>query len=272
MDYETRAGVRVPAVGLGTWQMTTDTAYECVSVALELGYRHLDTAQAYGNEAGVGRAIDEADVDRGELFVTTKVKPSHRSVDAIVGSAHRSLDRLGLETVDLLLIHWPHPLAKLETVMAGLDAAVDRGLTRHLGVSNFGTDRLDRARQYADAPVLTNQTLFHPWWPQRDLLEYCQAEGVILTAYSPLANGGLVGDSRLGEIGARYDKTGPQVAIRWAIEHDGVVAIPMSTSRDHLAENLDVFDFELTPDERDRIRRPSYLRTGWAMLRGQLPL
>lgn len=270
MEYETRAGERVPVVGLGTWQLDERTAYECVSTALELGYRHLDTAQAYGNERAVGRAVRDASVDRDECFITTKVHPTNRSVDDIVGSVEASVDRLRVDAVDLLLIHWPHPLADLETVMAGLNQAVDRGLTRHLGVSNFGRGRLARARQLSDAPIFTDQVLFHPWWPQRDLLQYGRDEGVFLTGYSPLANGGAIGDSLLEEIGGRYGKNSAQVAIRWAIQHERVITIPQSTSRAHLTEDIDVFDFTLTRAERDRIRRPSYLKTGLWLVRGQL--
>ena len=270
MEHVTLDGDEVPAVGLGTWQWSSETAHEVVSTALDLGYRHVDTAQAYGNEDGVGRALADADVDREDVFLTTKVHPSHRSVDAIVASVERSVDRLGVDAVDLILIHWHHPLASVETVMAGLDSVVDRGLARHLGVSNYKPSRLRRAREHAEHPVVTDQVLFHPHWPQRDLLDDCQREGVVLTAYSPLGNGGLVGDRLLAEIGERHGKTGPQVAIRWAVEHDGVVAIPQSTDPGHLAENLDVFDFALDDDERERITRPSYLRTGLAMVRGQL--
>lgn len=272
MEYATHAGDPVPAVGLGTWQMETATAREAVSTALDLGYRHVDTAQAYGNERGVGRAIAASDVDREDVFLTTKVHPSNRSVDDIVASVVGSLDRLGVDRVDLLLIHWPHPLADLETVMDGLNRARERGLTRHIGVSNFGRDRLDRARELSAAPIVTDQVLFHPWWPQRDLLRYCQTEDVLLTGYSPLANGGLVGNARLAEIGRRYDKTSAQVAIRWATQHENVLTIPMSTTSAHLAENLDVFDFRLTREEHDRITNPSTLRTGIAMIRGQLGL
>jgi len=270
MEYETLGGDAVPAVGLGTWQLDSRAAHAAVSTALELGYRHVDTAQAYGNEAGVGRAIAGAAVDRDELFVTTKVHPSNRTVADIVASVAGSLDRLRLDQVDLLLIHWPHPLANLETVMAGLSEAAERGLTRHVGVSNFGVKRLARARAAADVPVVTDQVLYHPWWPQRGLTQYAQDAGVVLTAYSPLATGGALGDDLLATIGRRYDKTPAQVAIRWAVQHEGVIAIPRSTSRAHLAENLDVFDFELTPAEMADITRPSYLRTGLAMLRGQL--
>jgi len=270
MEFITRNGEEVPAIGLGTWQMDIDTAYRAVSTGLELGYRHVDTAQLYENEAAVGRAIDEADVPRDEVFLTTKVNPTNRTEDDIVESVRASLRRLRVDQVDLLLIHWPHPLANLETVMRGLNTARDEGLTRHIGVSNFGKDRLDRARALSDAPIFTDQVMFHRWWPQRDLLAYCQQEGVTLTAYSPLANGALIDDDTLAEIGDRYGKTAPQVALRWTTQHTNVLTIPMSTSREHLAANLDIFDFRLTRDEHDRVTHPSYLWAGWAMVRGQL--
>ena len=270
MEYVTRCGEEVPKIGLGTWEMDARTAYESVSTALELGYRHVDTAQYYENEQQVGNAIADAGVEREAVFLTTKVKPTNRTVTDIVESTRASVERLGVEQVDLLLIHWPNPLAALETVMAGLNEARDAGLTRHIGVSNFGTDRLDRAREYSDAPIFTNQVLFHPWWPQRELLAYCQEHSVVLTAYSPLANGGAVDDDLLWEIGERYGKTGPQVALRWATQHRNVVTIPMSTSRGHLRENLDIFDFMLTRDDHDRVTNPSYLKTGLAMVRSQI--
>jgi diketogulonate reductase-like aldo/keto reductase len=270
MEYVTRCGDEVPKLGVGTWQMDSATAEGAVSTALELGYRHVDTAQAYENEDGVGRAIADAAVDRGEVFLTTKVFPTNRSVSDIVASTEESVDQLGVDHVDLLLIHWPHPLADLETVMQGLNAAREQGLTRHIGVSNFGTDRLDAAREYSDAPIFTNQVLFHPWWPQRELLSYCQQNDIVLTGYSPLANGGAIDDDLLWDLGEQFDKTGPQVALRWATQHDNVMTIPMSTSREHLAENIDIFDFMLTRAEHDRVTRPSYLKTGIAMFKGGL--
>lgn len=272
MEYVTRLDVQVPKIGLGTWQMSTQETYESVSIALEGGYRHIDTAQLYDNEAGVGSAIADAEVDREEIFLTTKVDPSNRSVRDIVDSVRGSVDRLGVDTVDLLLIHWPHPLANLETVMDGLNRAVWEGLTHHIGVSNFDRDKLERAMDLSEAPIFTNQVQFHPWWPQRELLSYCQEHDVILTGYSPLANGGAIGDDLLREISRRYGKSGPQVALRWAIQHENVITIPMSTSRTHLKENIDIFDFLLTRAEHDRITRPSYLKTGIAMAKGQLDL
>ncbi|MFT4946203.1 MAG: 2,5-diketo-D-gluconate reductase B [Natronomonas sp.] len=270
MEYVTRGGEEVPKVGVGTWQMETQVAAESVSMALEEGYRHVDTAQLYENEEGVGHAIADSEVDRDEIFLTTKVDPTNRSVEDIVHSVRESVDRLGVDQVDLLLIHWPHPLADLPEVVDGLNECVRQDLTRFIGVSNFGVDRLERAQTLSDVPIFTNQVLFHPWWPQRELLSYCQQSDVILTGYSPLANGGAIDDDLLADIGRKYGKTGPQVAIRWATQHENVVTIPMSTSRAHLADNVDIFDFKLTRAEHDQITRPSYLRTGLSLVRGQL--
>lgn len=272
MEYETIRGITVPTVGLGTWRMDEQTAQSTVETALEMGYRHVDTAQLYENEAGVGRGIETAGVPREDLFVTTKINPWNRHFDAMVGSVEDSLEALGLDAVDLLLIHWPNPLSDLETVMAALDEARDRGYTRHIGVSNFGRDRLDRARTYADAPIFTDQVQFHPFWPQRDLLEYCQEEDVLLTAYSPLAHGGALTDSRIAQLADRHDRSPAQVILRWVIDHDNVITIPKSTSPAHLEQNVDLFDFELADHEHDSLTRPSRLRTGWYFLRAQLGL
>ncbi len=272
MEYETCRGESVPVLGFGTWQMDTRTAYEAVSTALEQGYRHVDTAQLYENEDGVGRALADAAVDREDVFLTTKINPMQTSRGAMIASVRESLGALGTDYVDLLLIHWPNPLADLEVVMAALDEAVDEGMARFIGVSNFGRDRLDRARDLSAEPIFTDQVLMHPWWPQRDLLRYCQAEDILLTAYSPLANGGAIDDDLFADIGSRYGKTGPQVALRWSTQHDNVLTIPMSTSEAHIAENIDIFDFMLTREEHETITQPSYLKTGLAALKGQVPL
>ncbi|MFB6185829.1 MAG: aldo/keto reductase [Halobacteriaceae archaeon] len=238
MEVIQHRDAEIPPVGLGTWQMDKQTAYEAVSTAVELGYRHIDTAQAYHNEQGVGKAIQDANIDRDEIFLTTKVYPGNRSVSDIVTSVEASLERLQTNYVDLLLIHWPHPLANLETVMKGLNEVHDRDWTRYIGVSNFGKDRLKRAQNISDVPIFTNQVLFHPWWPQRDLLRYCQTESILLTAYSPLANGYAVDDTLLAEIGEKYNKSSAQVTIRWVIQHENVVTIPMSTLRSHLKTGI----------------------------------
>ncbi|MFC4359114.1 aldo/keto reductase [Halobium salinum] len=270
MEYATVQGVDVPKVGLGTWRMEGRECRETVETALDLGYRHVDTAQVYGNERQVGRAIAAADVDREDVFLTTKVNPRKAGYDDLLLSVGRSLERLETDYVDLLLLHWPNPLVDVGETMDAMAALVDRGAVRHVGVSNFGVRRLRKARKAASVPVFADQVQFHPYSPQRDLLRYCQREDVLLTAYSPLAQGSMLDDDVVADVAAQYDKSPAQVALRWATQHRNVAAIPKSTSRDHLAANLDIFDFKLTREEVDRITRPSRLKTGLTMVRGML--
>ncbi|MFC4246530.1 aldo/keto reductase [Natribaculum luteum] len=265
-----RAGLEIPTVGLGTWRMTGHTCRRAVETALELGYRHVDTAQKYGNEREVGIAISASDVSREELFLTTKVWGRNARYDDVLESTKASLDRLGVDYVDLLLVHWPNPLVDVAETMAAMNDLHEEGLVRAIGVSNFSVDQLQKAQRASDLPLLTNQVQFHPYEPQRELLAYCQDEEIVLTAYSPLAHGGVVHDDTLTEIGWRYGVSPAQVAIRWAIQHAGVIAIPKAASREHLAENVDVFDFELTRSEMAEITNASSLRSGLAWLRGRL--
>jgi diketogulonate reductase-like aldo/keto reductase len=269
-ECATAAGTDVPKLGLGTWRLTGDACYDAVRTALDAGYRHVDTAQAYDNEATVGRAIGDADVDREDVFLTTKVWGRNARPSAVRTSARASLDRLGVDRVDLLLIHWPNPLVAVEDTIGALADLRDGGVAREIGVSNYGIPRLDRARDATDAPILTDQVQCHPYRPRSELLEYCQRRGLLLTAYSPLAHGGVVRDATLRRIGARYDKTPAQVALRWLVGRENVVTIPKATSERHIRENAAIFDFELTDGERDRVARASRLRTGFAWARGRL--
>ena len=270
MEYIEAYGARVPAVGLGTWQLTGEECYETVSAALELGYRHVDTAQLYDNERAVGRAIADSEVDRDSVFLTTKVSPRNAGHDDMIESTKASLERLGTEYVDLLLLHWPNPLVSVESTMAAMDHLVNKGEVSHIGVSNFPRVLLDRARDTADAPILTNQIQFHPYKTQRKMLGYCQDEELVLTAYSPLARGTALGDDTVQRLATTYDRTPAQVVLRWAIQHRNVAVIPKTTDPDHLAENLAVFDFKLTGSEVEELTKPSLLRSGKAMLDGML--
>lgn len=270
MEHVELRGARVPKVGLGTAGLSGEECYDAVSTALELGYRHVDTARMYGNEAAVGRAIADADVDRREVFVTTKVRPGSADYDGVLDSARESLDRLGTSYVDLLLLHWPNPLVPVAETMDAMAELVDGGRAYHVGVSNFPATMLRRAREAADVPILTDQVQFHPYHPQRKLLRYCQDEGTMLTAYSPLAQGEVVRDETLRRIGDRYGKSAAQVALRWATQHRNVVVIPKSRSRDHLADNLALFDFRLTREEVAAVTSPSLLKTGASMVKAAL--
>jgi diketogulonate reductase-like aldo/keto reductase len=275
------AGLDVPAVGLGTWRLRGDDCRRAVETALELGYRHVDTAQAYRNERRVGAAIAASDVDRDDIFLATKLDGENRTRTAVHDSVRASLDRLGTDYLDLLMIHWPNdkppfspvPIpgsTPLTETLSAMNDLVGEGLVRHLGVSNFGIRRLHDARLRSNAPIRVDQVQFHPYWDQRDLLSYCRRNGVLLTAYSPLCHGGVLDDDTLAAIGRRYGRSAAQVAIRWAVQHEGVVAVPKATTREHLAANLDVLDFELTGTEMERIRRPSRLRTAAGFVRGRL--
>ncbi|WP_101297779.1 aldo/keto reductase [Halegenticoccus soli] len=272
MEYVDRRGARLPKIGLGTWRLSGAACERAVATALDLGYRHVDTAQLYGNERRVGRAIARSAVDREELFLTTKLAPGNVRADGVRRSTEESLRRLGTDYVDLLLVHWPNPRVRLAETLGAMNDLVDGGRVRHVGVSNFGLDRLREARRISDAPLLTDQVQFHPYRPKLDLLSYCQRRGLVLTAYSPLAHGGVLSDDVLGRVGERYGKTPAQVALRWAIQHEAVVAIPKATGRRHLAENLDVFDFGLTGAEMRAVERPSLLRTAVGFARGRLGL
>jgi diketogulonate reductase-like aldo/keto reductase len=265
-------GVEVPRLGLGTWRLTGDTCRETVETALDLGYRHIDTAQVYGNERQVGDALAASDVPREEVFLATKLGPE-RSYDDVLRTTEESLARLGTDYLDLLLIHWPNgrppgsppnPLSSAPDHAETLDAMnelVDAGTVRNIGVSNFDVDALHEARELSDAPVLTDQVQYHPFWDQQSLLDYCRVHDVLLTAYSPLGHGGVLDDPVLERIGRRYAKTPAQVALRWLVQQPQVATIPKATSREHLEANLAIFDFELTDGEMDEIRRPSKYET-----------
>lgn len=265
MEHVTVAGQDVPKVGLGTWQLTGTDCYETVQSAIDLGYRHIDTAQAYDNEREIGDAIGASDVDRESLFLTTKLGHGNHSHDAVLRSIDESLSRLDTEYLDLLLIHWPvDSIPTRPSLAETLDAMNElyrSEKVRHIGVSNFGLDRLHQARTLSEAPILTNQVQYHPFWDQTQLLDYCQIHDVILTAYSPFGHGSVIGDTAIGEIGERYGKSSAQVALRWLIQQEMVCTIPKASSSDHLEANLNVFDFELTDEEMQTVHRPSKLRT-----------
>ncbi|MDS0283418.1 aldo/keto reductase [Haloarcula onubensis] len=273
MEHIEVQGASVPALGLGTWQLTGPTCTETVRTALELGYRHVDTAQAYGNERQVGLGIEAADVDREDVFLVTKLDGSNRDPKSVRRSTRESLNKLGTDYLDCLLIHWPNTpwMAPLSETVGAMNDLVDDGVVDHIGVSNFSPARLDRARDLSEAPILTDQVQYHPYWDQRQLLDYCRIHDVLLTAYSPLARGGVLSDPALVTIGNRYGKSPAQVALRWLVQQDGVAAIPKASSRDHLEANMAVFDFELTDDEMDWIRNPSKTKTGIDFVRSQLP-
>jgi diketogulonate reductase-like aldo/keto reductase len=253
MEYVEAGGARIPKLGLGTWQNEGQSCTDAVRMALEEGYRHVDTAQVYDNAAAVGEGVAAADVDREEVFLTTKLWRSNLRRDDVFESVRASLDRLGVEYVDLLLIHWPHPRVPVEEPLGAMADLREEGLVEHLGVSNFTRSQLRDAMAAVDAPLVADQVLYHPYKDQSALRAFRSENDVALTAYSPLARGSAVSDEVFARIGDRYDKSAAQVALRWLVQQDGVVAIPKSTSREHIAANLAVFDFSLSDAEMARI-------------------
>ena len=253
MESATVQGMSVPKLGLGTYQLRGKACRGTVETALDLGYRHIDTAEYYENQAEIGDALAASSVPRDEVFLTTKIWRTNLAHDAVLRSARESVEKLGVEAVDLLLIHWPSRRVPVEETLGAMTQLQDEGFVRHIGVSNFSVDQLDDAVTKSKSSILTDQVRYHPYSERQSLLEYCIANDIVLTAYSPLAKGRVTDDETLREIGGRYGKTAPQVALRWLIQQENVVAIPKASSRTHLEENLAVFDFSLTASEMEAI-------------------
>ena len=253
MNYLNMGEREVPVVGLGTWDLRGSECVRSVRTALELGYRLIDTAEIYANEKEVGEAVQESGIDREDIILTTKVWTNNLRYDDCLGSLHESLKKLRMDYVDLYLIHWPTDSVPLEETMKAMDRLLEEGMTRAIGVSNFNASLLDQARLMSAFNVVCDQVKYHPFISQAELLEYCQGNGVVLTAYSPLARGRVRGNPVLEEIGKRYGKNASQVALRWLIQQPWVQVIPKAAGRKHQQENIDIFDFELTHDEMAEI-------------------
>lgn len=246
-------GARIPAIGFGTWELRGREAQAMVEAALEMGYRHIDTAQMYGNEAEVGAAIRASGVPREEIFLTTKIWPEQFRAGDFRRAVGESIGRLGVDRVDLLLLHWPNPAVPLRETMEALDEVVEKGLARHGGVSNFTTRLLDEATALARTPLAVNQVEYHPYLDQGPVLGKLRAHGMALTAYCPLARGRFFEEPVVQEIARRHGRTPGQVGLRWLVQQEGVVAIPRSSKPEHARLNLAVFDFDLSAEEMNRI-------------------
>jgi diketogulonate reductase-like aldo/keto reductase len=237
-------GNEIPLLGLGVWQVPNGPEAEnAVRWALELGYRHVDTAQAYGNEESVGRALHASGVPREEVFITTKFYPAHKDPES---EAQRSLERLGVDQLDLYIIHWPQ--GGPTWAWPGMERAHERGYARSIGVSNFSVGQLDELLAVADTRPAVNQVQFNPFAHRRRLLEACEERDVALEAYSPLGTGRHLSDARVREIAARVGRTPAQVLLRWCVQRD-LIVIPKSTHRERIAGNAEIFDFALSDED-----------------------
>jgi 2,5-diketo-D-gluconate reductase B len=253
MQFVTAIGAKIPALGFGTFRMDGPDVLRMVPHILSLGYRHIDTAQIYGNEAEVGEGIATSGVARADIFLTTKVWVSnfaeadfHRSVD-------ESLAKLQTDYVDLLLLHWPKSPVPLAEQIGALNAVRAAGKVRHIGVSNYSTALMAEAAALSEAPLVTNQIEYHPFIDQSVVLAAARAAGMSVTAYYAMADGKVLDNGVLAEIGQRYGKTIAQVVLRWLIQQDQVVALSKTVGEERAAANAEIFDFELSVEDMKAI-------------------
>ena len=248
-------GSPIPVLGFGTYKVAPEDTYDAVSRALEVGYRHIDTAQMYGNEAEVGAALEASGIARGDLFVTTKVDNSNHEPERAAASIERSLEDLRTDYVDLLLVHWPLPTlygGDVALPWPALEDAYNAGGARAIGLSNYERDHVEAVRAIATVPPHVLQVESHPFFPNAALRAYAQGLGMVFEAWSPLARGRAVTDPTLIEIGAHLGVGPTQVALRWALDR-GHVVFPKTLSRKRMAANFDVFSFSLDPEQTARI-------------------
>lgn len=242
-------------IGFGTYQLVGEDGTAAVEAAIDVGYRHLDTAHLYGNEDEVGRAIDRSDVDREDLFVATKVahfeEPSP-TPDYVRETVAESFDLLGVDTIDLLYHHWPREQSDVETVLPVIEEFVDDGDVRHLGVSNYRIEDLELARDLLDVPIAANQVEMHPLLPQTELREYLDDAGIDVVAYSPIAQGAVFDVPAISDVAAASDATEAQVSLAWVLAK-GAIPIPRTSDADHARSNFDALDLELDDDAIARI-------------------
>ena len=247
----TAHGVEIPLLGFGTWQLEPEDATRMVAAALRIGYRHIDTAWIYKNEAAVGQGIRDSGVPREEIFLTTKIWVAHFEHDALLDQAKESAQSLGF-TPDLLLLHWPKKTPTFEETLGALNEARDQGLTKHIGLSNFPSAEFKQAQAISSAPLITDQVEYHPYLNLAPLLATAKELGSSITAWSPLAQGQIADDAVIGAIAGTHGKTEGQVTLRWLIQQ-GVIAIPRTTKESRAEENFGIFDFELSADEMAQI-------------------
>jgi diketogulonate reductase-like aldo/keto reductase len=245
-------GARIPAIGLGTMTLKEATCVNAVATALRVGYRHLDTAERYGNEQWVGEGLRASGVKREDVFLTTKVYQDKLAPADFERSVDESLKKLQVPWVDLLLIHWPNPAVPLADTLRVLCEAKRNGLTKHVGVANFTTALIDEAVKLSSEPLVTNQIEVHPFLDQSKVIAKCRQHGMSVTAYCPVARGKVPGSEVLERIGKVHGKSSAQVSLRYLVQQ-GIIPIPRSSNPEHLKANLDVFDWSLSGAEMAEI-------------------
>lgn len=243
------SGAEMPMVGLGTWTLRGQEAADAVATALELGYRHIDTAVAYNNHRSVAKGIERAGVPREELFIVSKVPRENLRYEEVLAAAEQSLEELRTDYLDLLLIHWPNPAVPMRETMSAMGEVHRKGMARDIGVSNFSIAHLEEALEVTPVPIANDQVLYHPQRNQEALRRFCEDKEIVVTSYSPLARGEFVNERSIKRLAEARGRTPAQIVLKWLVDK-GIVVIPRSRSREHLAENLDLFGWELDDEAR----------------------
>ncbi|MEV4608448.1 aldo/keto reductase [Neorhizobium sp. LMR1-1-1.1] len=266
-------GANIPALGFGTFRMPDADVHRVLPEALKLGFRHVDTAQIYKNEAAVGDVLKSSGIARQDIFLTTKVWVDRVGHDAFIASVDESLTKLKTDHVDLLLLHWPQSEMPLADRIGALNELRKAGKVKNIGVSNFSTALMAEAVKLSDAPIVNNQVEYHPYLDQTKVLSEAAKTGMSVTAYYLMADGAVPKDEVLKDIGAKHGKTAAQVVLRWAVQQKGVIALSKTATESRLPENFDIFDFALSQDEMaavhklaradGRIVNPGHLAPEW---------
>lgn len=266
-------GANIPALGFGTFRMPDADVHRVLPEALKLGFRHVDTAQIYKNEAAVGDVLKSSGIARQDIFLTTKVWVDRVGHEAFIASVDESLTKLKTDHVDLLLLHWPQSEMPLADRIGALNELRKAGKVKNIGVSNFSTALMAEAVKLSDAPIVNNQVEYHPYLDQTKVLSEAAKTGMSVTAYYLMADGAVPKDEVLKDIGAKHGKTAAQVVLRWAVQQKGVIALSKTATESRLPENFDIFDFALTEDEMTavhklarpdgRIVNPGHLAPEW---------
>ncbi len=261
-------GAKIPALGLGTWQLNGAVGARIVEQGLRLGYRHLDAALIYGNEREVGEGLRASSVKREDVFITTKVPHTELAPPALERAVKQSLANLRVSDVNLLLIHWPNPQIPLAETLGAMCKMKQAGYARHIGVSNFTVALVDEAVKLSSEPIATNQVEWHPYLDESKVKAACEKHGIAVTAYCPIARGRIGGDETLARIGKTHGKSAAQVSLRWLVQQNAVV-IPRTSKVERLSENMAIFDFALSDAEMAEIGQLAkaggrVVSVGWA--------
>jgi diketogulonate reductase-like aldo/keto reductase len=245
-----KSGYEMPVLGLGTWKLTGSECETIVRKALEFGYRHIDTAELYENEQYIGNALQN--IDRKSLFITSKVANTHLAKNKVLQACQRSLDKLKTDYLDLYLIHWPNDDAALGQTLEAMQQLIEQGKIRSFGLSNFDVERIKKVQNTGDIPISNLQIEYHPLTSRKELPRFCDQQGILITAYSPLAQGKVFENATLTEIAEKYNKSAAQVSLKWLIQKGNIV-IPKASSEDHLKANTEIFDWQFEQEDLNRI-------------------